>query len=80
MTSRICARCEHFTLEGGRPSDGIGRCLGFGPNPVEPLVAWDHHFCVLYGRAPDMRKRDQWIAMRRREECGNASAACESAP
>jgi hypothetical protein len=71
----VCARCEHFTLDGGKPAEGIGRCLGYGENPVEPLVRWDHGFCVLFGAAPDLQKRRAWIAKREREECGNVPAA-----
>jgi hypothetical protein len=59
----ICARCEHFTFT-GRPeqaAEGSGRCTGYGDSPVEPFVAWDKRFCVLFGPAPDMKPRERWI-------------------
>lgn len=73
--AQICATCESFTLEGGKPTEGIGRCLAYNDTSHEPLVRWDHASTILYGRAKDMDKRLQWIAMRKREEGGNAAAA-----
>jgi hypothetical protein len=70
-----CAMCEHFTLDGGKPDEGIGRCIGYGESNPEPLVRWDRKFCVLFWRAQNMDKREQFIAKRRREEGGNAAAA-----
>jgi hypothetical protein len=83
MSARdICGRCEHFTLEGGKPAEGIGRCLGYGPDHVEQFVRWDRKATILFGRARDMQKRDSWIAMQKRREVegGDASPACESPP
>lgn len=84
MTTRICARCEFFTLERA-PSPGVGCCTGYGENPVQPVVRWDAPFCVLWGREPDSdrrAKREQWIAMqkRREDEAGSVAAACENGP
>lgn len=74
---KICARCDHFTLEGS-PAPGTGRCLGYGENNPEPFVRWDRKFCVLYRPAANMQKREQWIAMQRRAE--DAATACENGP
>lgn len=82
-THDICGRCEHFTLDGGRQSEGIGRCLGYGESNPEPLVRWDHPKTVLFGLDRDWERRDkreQWIAMRRREEGGDGPAACQNGP
>jgi hypothetical protein len=80
-----CAQCEFFTLknESGEPlpqaAHGMGACHGFDGHvtPVEPFVRWDAPTCVLFGRAKDWQKREQWIAMRKRaeEEGANAAAA-----
>jgi hypothetical protein len=69
----ICAKCEHFTLDGGKPDEGIGRCIGF--HETGWPARWDDQFCVLFRRAANMAKREQYIAKRRREEGGDASAA-----
>lgn len=71
--SRICARCEHFTLEGS-PGPGTGRCLAYGDSNPEPFVRWDRRFTVLYRPAREMQKREQWIARQRRAD---AAEACE---
>lgn len=73
--AQICATCEHFTLDGGKPAEGIGRCLAYNDTSHEPLVRWDHASTILYGRAKDMDKRLQFIEMRKREEAVNAAAA-----
>lgn len=71
----ICACCESFTFDGGKPAEGIGRCLVQWEPSINPLRRWDERSCVLFGKAPDMAKRLQFIEMRRREEGGNAAAA-----
>lgn len=78
-----CAQCEHFTLkdERGQPlpqaAHGIGRCHGFDGHvaPVEPFVRWSARTCVLFGRAKDWQKREQWISMRKRAEEEGADVA-----
>lgn len=72
--SRICARCEHFTLEGS-PEPGTGRCLAYGEANPEPFVRWDRRFTVLYRPAANISKREQWIAQQKRAD---AAAACEA--
>lgn len=75
--SQICGTCEHFTLkdDSARAAQGIGHCLGYGEgSPHEKWVRWDRASTVLYGPAPDMTKRRQWIEIRKREEGGNAAA------
>jgi hypothetical protein len=67
----ICAMCEHFTLEGGKPDEGIGRCLGYGETNPEQLVRWDRQFSVLFGPAPNMSKRMQWIRQQESRENNN---------
>jgi hypothetical protein len=79
----ICAECEHFKLRdaAGQPlpqaAHGIGRCHGYDGHvtPVEPFVRWNAPYCVLFGRAKDWQKREQWIAMRKRAEEDGANAA-----
>lgn len=71
----ICATCESFTLEGGQPAEGIGRCLAYNDTSHEPLVRWDHASTLLYGRARDMDERVQWIETRKRKEAGNVPGA-----
>jgi len=73
----ICARCSEFTFEGGKPEEGVGRCIGYGDNTLEPEVRWDHEYCVIFSRAPDMSKRMKWIEARKRleQEVANAAAA-----
>lgn len=82
--NQLCAQCEHFTLKDEndlrlpQAEFGIGRCHGYDGHvaSVEPYVRWDAPFCVLFGRAKDWQKREQFIAMRKRKEGGDASAAC----
>ena len=67
----ICAKCEHFSLKNSpQATEGIGSCHGYDGHvaPVEPFVRWDSNPCVLFGRAKDWQKREQWIAMRKRDE------------
>jgi hypothetical protein len=83
--NEFCARCEHFKFRDAdeqpypQLTHGIGRCAGYDGHvaPVEPWVRWDAPYCVNFGRAKDMEKRMQWIAMRKRaeEEGANAAAA-----
>lgn len=80
----ICAECEHFKFRGadGMPypqiEHGIGRCAGYDGHatPVEPFVRWNAPHCVLFGKAPDMAKRLQFVEMRKRKEGGDVAAAC----
>lgn len=76
MTTDICGRCEHFTLtDSPRASEGIGRCLGYGPDHVEQFVRWDRKATILFGRAKDATKRAQWIEMQKRKEAEDAAPA-----
>jgi hypothetical protein len=72
----ICATCANFSLKDSpQASEGIGRCgIPWEPH-INPMRRWDERACVLFGKAPDMAKRVQWIEMRKREEGGNAAAA-----
>jgi hypothetical protein len=72
----ICASCNRWILEDSpQASDGIGRCSVQWEPHINPMRRWDERACVLFGKAPDMAKRTQFIQMRRREEGGNAAAA-----
>jgi hypothetical protein len=74
----ICALCEHFTLQDSpQAAEGIGLCKGYdGHARTEPyFVRWDQPGSVLFGPAPDMGKRLQWISLRKREEGGDVAAA-----
>lgn len=74
----ICAQCEHFSLKDSpEAAAGMGRCSGFDGHvaPVEPFVRWNARPCVLFGKAKDMEKRDQYIEMRKRAEAADAAAA-----
>lgn len=82
---QLCAQCEHFKFrdELGAPlpeiAHGIGRCRGYDGHvaPIQPFVRWDAPYCVLFWRAKDWQKREQWIAARKRAEKGaNAAVAC----
>lgn len=76
--SKVCATCHHFSIKD--PDDpaktipqaahGIGRCRGFDGHvaPVEPFVRWDGPFCVAYGQAADIGKRNAWISARKLKE------------
>ena len=62
--TKICARCEHFSLrDSPEAALGMGRCHGYDGHvaPVEPYVRWDAKFCVNYIRAKDWQARDKWI-------------------
>ena len=66
-----CALCEHFSLrDSPEAAHGIGRCHGYDGHvaPVEPFVRWDAPTCILFGKAPDMAKRLQWMEVRKRKE------------
>jgi hypothetical protein len=74
--NELCAHCESFSLKDSpQATDGIGRCSVQWEPSINPLMRWDAAPCVLFGKAPDMAKRTQFIQMRRREEGGNAAAA-----
>lgn len=72
----ICARCDRFSLKDSpQANEGIGRCSVPWEPHINPLKRWDERACILFGKAPDISKREQFIAIRRREEGGNTAAA-----
>lgn len=52
--NKTCATCHWFTTKDDpeQAKHGIGACKGYD-EPVQPFVAWDNKFCVLYRRAAD---------------------------
>lgn len=74
----FCAMCEHFSANGHpeQAAQGMGYCKGFDGSiePFEQFRRWDDA-CVLFGPAPDMQARMNWIARKRREESGGDAAA-----
>lgn len=76
----MCSLCEHFPKPDSLDPKalGMGRCSGFDESlePHEGSRRWDDRGCVIFGPAPDLRARVNWVTRMRREvDDANTAAA-----